>query len=82
MMSELLKLKLELTFAIGVAKCIAIDTQYSIYKDIQAPGGGGGVESNPVNMLTRYKHGRKETLVTIIRSLNEIKLFKPFVDLC
>ena len=55
MMSELLKLKLEeLTFDIAVAKCIAIEQSY---KDIQALQ--GGVESNPVNMLTRSKQKGK-----------------------
>ena len=55
MMSELLKLKLEeLTFDIAVAKCIAIEQSY---KDVEALQ--GSKESNPVDLLSKSKHGKK-----------------------
>ena len=55
MMSELLKLKLEeLTFDIAVAKCIAIEQSY---KDVEALQ--GSKESNPVDLLSKSKDGKK-----------------------
>ena len=59
MMSEFLKLKLEqLTFDVAVAKCIAIEQSY---KDVEALGGegGGGKESNPVDMLAKSRPSKK-----------------------
>ena len=54
MMSEVLKLKLELPFDIAVAKCIAKEQSYKDVKALQ-----GGDESNSVNMLTRPKQKGK-----------------------
>ena len=57
MMSELLKLKLEeLTYDIAAAKCIAIEQSL---KDVEALRGGGGEESNPVDLLSKSRSSKK-----------------------
>ena len=59
MMSELLKLKLEeLTYDIAAAKCIAIEQSL---KDVEAlrGAGGGGEESNPVDLLSKSRSSKK-----------------------